>query len=80
MMRSLLLTTESATRTRCVAGRQRQTLGTMSPKTVGALSKFSHLMSLQSTPDIEQLIRSDFVALIADAIDTAAINGSGSSN
>ena len=33
---------------------------TMSPKTVGALSKFSHLMSLQSTPDIEQLIRSDF--------------------
>ena len=79
-MRSLLLTTESATRTRCVAGRQRQTLGTMSPKTVGALSKFSHLMSLQSTLDIEQLIRSDFVALIADAIDTAAINGSGSSN
>ena len=53
---------------------------TMTPKTVGALSKFSHLMSLQSTPDIEQLIRSDFVALIADAIDTAAINGSGSSN
>ena len=53
---------------------------TMSPKTVGALIKFSHLMSLQSTPDIEQLIRSDFVALIADAIDTAAINGSGSSN
>ena len=53
---------------------------TMSPKTVGALSKFSHLMSLQSTPDIEQLIRSDFVALIAEAIDTAAINGSGSSN
>jgi len=52
----------------------------MSPKTVGALSKFSHLMSLQSTPDIEQLIRSDFVALIAEAIDTAAINGSGSSN
>ena len=37
-------------------------------------------MSLQSTPDIEQLIRSDFVALIAEAIDTAAINGSGSSN
>ena len=37
-------------------------------------------MSLQSMPDIEQLIRSDFVALIAEAIDTAAINGSGSSN
>ena len=26
---------------------------TMTPKTVGALSKFSHLMNLQSTPDIE---------------------------
>ena len=37
-------------------------------------------MNLQSTPDIEQLIRNDFVALLADAIDTAAINGSGSSN
>ena len=37
-------------------------------------------MNLQSTPDIEQLIRADFVALLADAIDTAAINGSGSSN
>ena len=33
-----------------------------------------------SHPDIEQLIRNDFVALLADAIDTAAINGSGSSN
>ena len=33
-----------------------------------------------STPDIEQLIRADFVALLADAIDAAAINGSGSSN
>ena len=37
-------------------------------------------MDLQSTPDIEQLIRADFVALLADAIDSAAINGSGSSN
>ena len=53
---------------------------TMSPKTVGALSKFSHLMNLQSTPDIERLIRDDFVALLAEAIDTAAINGSGSSS
>ena len=58
------------------------TIGTisMSPKTVGAYSKFSRLMELQSTPDIEQLIRNDFVALLADAIDTAAINGTGSSN
>ncbi len=52
----------------------------MTPKTVGALSKFARLMDLQSTPDIEQLIRADFVALLADAIDAAAINGSGSSH
>ena len=35
---------------------------------------------VRATNHIEQLIRSDFVALIAEAIDTAAINGSGSSN
>ena len=52
----------------------------MRPKTVGAYSKFSRLIELQGTPDIEQLIRADFVALLADAIDSAAINGSGSSN
>ena len=58
------------------------TVGTiaMTPKTVGCYSKFSRLMQLQATPDIEQLIRADFVALLADAIDTAAINGSGSSS
>ena len=53
----------------------------MSPKTVGAYSKFSHLMELLPLlPDIEQLIRADFCVLLADAIDTAAINGSGSSS
>ena len=53
---------------------------TMSPKTVGAWTKFSHLMQLQSTPEIEQLIRSGFVSILANAIDTAALNGSGSSS
>jgi len=52
----------------------------MTPKTVGAYSRFSRLMQLQSTPDIEMLIRRDFVALLAEAIDAAAINGSGSSS
>ena len=52
---------------------------TMSPKSVGALTKFSHLMKLQSTPEIEQIIRDGFVAIIANAIDAAALNGSGSS-
>ena len=31
-------------------------------------------MNLQSTPDIKQLIRADFVALLADAIDTATVH------
>ena len=52
----------------------------MTPKTVGAYTKFSHLMNLQSTPEIEQVVRSGFLQIIAQAIDTAAINGSGSSN
>ena len=53
---------------------------TMSPKTVGALTKYSHLMKLQSTPEIEQTIRNGFISIIANAIDAAALNGSGSSN
>ena len=52
----------------------------MSPKTVGAYTKFSHLMKLQATPEIEQIIRNGFVSIISNAIDTAALNGSGSSN
>lgn len=52
----------------------------MTPKTVGAYTRFSRLMQLQATPDVESLIRSDFVALLAEAIDAAAINGSGSSS
>ena len=46
----------------------------MTPKTVGALSKLRHLMNLQSTPEIEQMIRADFLALLADAIDTAKVH------
>ena len=53
---------------------------TMSPKTVGAYTKFSHLMRLQSTPEIEQVIRSGFISILANAIDEAALNGSGSSS
>ena len=51
----------------------------MSPKVVGCFSKYSHLMKLQSTPEIEGLIRADFIAKIAEAIDSAAISGTGSS-
>jgi HK97 family phage major capsid protein len=51
---------------------------TLSPKTLGALSKISRLMLLQSTPAIEQIVRADLVRVIALGIDLAAIAGSGS--
>ena len=37
-------------------------------------------MRLQSTPEIKQIIRNGFVAILANAIDEAALNGSGSSS
>ena len=52
----------------------------MSPKTVWAYTKFSHLMRLQSTPEIKQVIRNGFVAILANAIYEASLNGSGSSS
>jgi HK97 family phage major capsid protein len=53
---------------------------TMTPKTVGALSSWSRILQLQSTPAIEDLLRRDMVAQVATAIDLAAITGTGSSN
>jgi HK97 family phage major capsid protein/HK97 family phage prohead protease len=50
------------------------------PKTIGALSKVSRLMLLQSTPAIEMLARRDLLAVGALAIDLAAMSGSGASN
>ena len=51
---------------------------TMSPKVMGAFSQFSYLMQLQATPEIETLIRNDFVALLANKLDQVALNGGGS--
>lgn len=50
----------------------------MSPKHVGALTEFSRNMLLQTSPDIEQLIRADFADILAQALDRAAIKGGGS--
>ena len=50
----------------------------MSPKTVGAFTDFSRKMLLQSSPDVESLIRADLAAVLANAVDLAAFNGSGS--
>lgn len=50
------------------------------PKTAGVLSEFSRSMLLQSTPDIEALLRSDMARMLALTLDQAAIAGTGASN
>lgn len=49
----------------------------LTPKHVGARTEVSRNMLLQSSPDIEQLIQSDFAAVIARAVDKAALIGGG---
>jgi HK97 family phage major capsid protein len=51
---------------------------TMGPKTVGALTEYTRNMLIQSSPDIENLIRNDFAANLAIALDAAALVGGGS--
>lgn len=53
---------------------------TLSPKNLGAYSQISRNMLLQSTPDIEVVVRDDLAQVLALAIDLAALSGSGSSN
>lgn len=52
----------------------------MSPKTVGAFTDISRRLLLQSSIDIEALVRSDLASVLALAIDLAAISGDGASN
>ena len=52
---------------------------TMSPKTLGAFTDITRLMMMQSSLDIEALIRNDLATGIALAIDNGGLQGSGSS-
>jgi len=52
---------------------------TMTPKTLGAFTDLTRLMMMQSSPDIEALVRDDLSRAIALAIDLGALQGSGSS-
>lgn len=56
-----------------------QTIGqlALSPKNVGAYTEVSRQLMIQSAPDAEQLVMNDLAAVIALAIDAAALNGSG---
>jgi HK97 family phage major capsid protein len=50
------------------------------PKHYGAITEFSRNMLLQSSPDIEGIVRADMTAVLARGLDSAAIAGTGSSN
>ena len=45
------------------------------PKHAGALVEFSRNMLMQASPDVEQLVRRDFAAILAEAVDDVAIEG-----
>lgn len=53
---------------------------TMTPKSVTAYVDLTRKLLLQSSMDIELLVRNDLAGSLATAIDLAAINGSGASN
>lgn len=48
---------------------------TMAPKTVGTFVDMSRKLLLQSSPDVENLVRSDLAAVLARALDYAGIAG-----
>lgn len=51
---------------------------TLSPKTVGAITEYSRGLLLQTSGAVEQVVRDDLAKGIGQAIDSAAIAGSGS--
>lgn len=63
------------------AGESEMTIGsvTMSPKTLGAFTDVTRQLVIQSSLDVENLIRNDLTQAMAIAIDDAALEGSGSS-
>ena len=50
---------------------------TLSPKHVGAWAEYSRNMLLQSSPDVESLLRSDMAQVLGLEVANAVINGSG---
>jgi len=50
----------------------------LSPKHAGCLTEISRNMLLQTSPDIESLVRDDFAKVLAAAVDSVAIKGGGS--
>ena len=59
-----------------------QTIGqiSLSPKRIAAETEFSRTLMATSSPDVESMVRQDLVDSLQVAIDSAIINGTGSSN
>jgi HK97 family phage major capsid protein len=51
---------------------------TLAPKHAGGIVEMSRQLIMQSSPDIEQLVRDDLSAMLNQAIDSALIKGGGS--
>lgn len=52
----------------------------LTPKTVGAMTSYSRRTLLNTSPSIEQIVRNDLASVIANAIDYAAMAGTGTGN
>jgi len=53
---------------------------TLTPKHVGGKTEMSRQLIMQSSPDIEQLVRDDLAYMIAKQLDYAIISGTGENN
>lgn len=53
---------------------------TLTPKTVGAITSYSRRMLINAVPSIENIVRNDLAAVIANEIDKQALIGNGTSN
>lgn len=50
---------------------------TLTPKHCGGITEWSRNMVIQASPDVEQLARNDFALTLAEALDAAAVAGTG---
>lgn len=50
---------------------------TLTPRRVGSYTILSKQLLIQSSPDVERIVRNDLLAACATALDAAAINGAG---
>lgn len=49
----------------------------LTPKHAGCITEFSRNLLMQTSPDIEALVRNDFTLVLAEAVDRVAIKGGG---